>query len=151
MTIFLRQRKKFLQPLVHTQPANLLLFCVRLGYGWDHRRVAIGTTASKTASEHMLGKKAGSACRALDSPATLESLVTKVTSEVLFKHVPLSPRQIPLKKVGKHLRKSNIVAEGVGGCEVTLTSTATPHFEHLKFCLFVCLFFQSYMCTTDDS
>ncbi len=55
--------------------------------------------------------------------------------EVSFRPVALCLHRIPLKKSGE-TPAGGQHSGCVGGCEVTLTSAATPHFKHLKFIFF---------------
>ncbi len=95
------------------------------------RCVALGAAATKKPSERTWGKTAESTWQSCNF-RTIGHEGGKFSGGV-FRPVPIG---FPARKVGKRPLERSTVVVGVGGCQVTLTSTATPRFEHLKFASF---------------
>ncbi len=102
-------------------------------------RVALGEATSKMRSEPMRVKTARSTRVVVHGPIISESSVTKFSGGVVQTCPPRSAPDSPKKKDRKRLQEGSTVAEGEGGCEVTLTSAANLHLEVYIFIHFYIL------------
>ncbi len=100
------------------------------GNGLDHTETCC--TRPRRSKNHLsaCGQNSWERLTVTFGAITLEPSATKF-SRGGVQTCPPQSCWIPLKKVGKRPRERSTVAEGVGGCEVTLMSAATPPFGRL--------------------